>query len=270
MCTILGVSRSGYYKWASDPLGEHGRADEELAAHIKELFAQSRQTYGIRRVFAGLKARNIRCSKVRVARLMKALDLKVRRRTRYRTTTDSRHCFAVADNLLRRRFAVADANTAWVGDITYIDTAEGWLYLAAVLDLYSRKVIGWSMSESLDATIAVDALKMALANRRPVGELIYHSDRGVQYACRDYQQLLMANSISCSMSRKGNCWDNAVAESFFGSLKAELIGEKRFASRLQARLEIFEYIEVFYNRTRLHSTLGYMSPEQFEIRRTAA
>lgn len=196
--------------------------------------------------------------------------MQVRRRRRYKVTTDSSHCFAAAPNLLNRKFSADSANKAWVGDITYLETDEGWLYLAAVLDLHSRKVVGWSMGETLESSIAVNALKMALLARRPAGDLIYHSDRGVQYACSAYQRLLADNSITGSMSRKGNCWDNAVAESFFGSLKTELIPDRRFCSRKQARGEIFDYIEVFYNKTRMHSTLGYLSPDQFEARPVAA
>lgn len=270
MCRVLGVSKSGYYKWSADPMGKRGRADQELGTHIRNVFNTSRKTYGIRRVYHSLRQMEIRCGKMRVARVMQELGLSVRYRRKFRQTTDSKHSYDVHPNLLERNFRADAPDRAWVADITYIPTDEGWLYLGAVLDLCGHKVVGWSMSESLGAEIALDALKMALGQRKPDAGLVHHSDRGVQYACRQYQALLQENSIICSMSRKGNCWDNAVAESFFSRMKTELMDGRCYASRRQARMEIFDYIEVFYNRQRLHSSLGYMSPEQYEAKLIAA
>jgi transposase InsO family protein len=197
---------------------------------------------------------------------MRAAGLYGRERRRFRHTTDSGHGMAIKGNLLARRFAVLAPNTSWVTDITYLWTLDGWLYLAVILDLFSRRVVGWALSERLERGVALDALKMALQNRQPPQGLLHHSDRGSQYASHEYQQLLAAHGLLCSMSRKGNCWDNAVAESFFATLKVELSYRSHWRSRTQARSEVFEYIEVFYNRQRRHSALGYLSPDEFEVR----
>jgi transposase InsO family protein len=211
-----------------------------------------------------LRARGQRNGRKRIARLMRVQGLRARPRRRYRTTTDARHGLPVAPNLLARRFAVAQPNTAWVTDMTYIWTPQGWLYLAVIIDLFSRRVVGWSMSDRIDRQLALDALRMALAQRRPPRGLIHHSDRGSQYASADYQQVLAAYGIRASMSRRGDCWDNAVAESFFASLKLELVYQVQWPSRAAARTAIFEYLELFYNRRRRHSSLGYLSPAEFE------
>jgi len=216
-------------------------------------------------VHAELRARGQRVSRKRVARVMGEHGLAARRRRRYVATTDSRHQQPVAPNVLERRFTPGQPNSTWVTDITSVGTRQGWLYLAVVLDLFSRKVVGWSMSQNIDRHLVLGALDMALQGRQPPRGLLHHSDRGSQYASADYRHALAARGIECSMSRKGNCWDNAVVESFFSTLKQELVYTTDFATHEQARLALFEYIEVFYNRQRRHSTLGYVSPVQFEL-----
>jgi transposase InsO family protein len=211
-----------------------------------------------------LRGQGVRVGRKRVARLMREQDLKARRKRRFRVTTDSQHDLPVAPNVVARKFEVPAPNTTWVTDITYVWTREGWLYLAAILDLFSRRVVGWSMSEEITRQLALDALKTALLRRQPPRGLIHHSDRGSQYASSDYRRLLKANGIVCSMSRRGNCWDNAVAESFFSTLKLELVYEHDWATRAEARAAIFEYVEIFYNGKRRHSSLGYLSPVDFE------
>lgn len=264
MCKVLKVSRSGFYCWLKDPDGTRRQQDNELCIEIKNAFKASRESYGSRRIRRELKKKHIRCTRARIRRLMRKLGLFPKRKRRFRITTNSRHGFDVHPNLLGREFKVKERDRVWVSDITYIWTDEGWLFLASVIDLYSRKVVGWSMSDSLRSKVAVDALEMAIAARKPAAGLIHHSDRGVQYACGDYQKVIMHAEMHPSMSRKGDCWDNSVAESFFSTLKKELIYQVRFKTREQARREIFEYIEVFYNRQRMHSYLGYMSPVEFE------
>ena len=264
MCRVLKVSTSGFYSWLKDPDGVRRREDKELEKQIQQIFDDNRESYGSRRIRRELKKRSIRCTRNRVRRLMRKLGLIPKRRRRFRVTTNSRHGFDVHPNLLARNFLAEHRDQVWVSDITYIWTDEGWLFLASVIDLYSRKVVGWSMSESLKAKIAINALDMAIAARKPAPGLIHHSDRGVQYACGDYQKVVKRAQMLPSMSRKGDCWDNSVAESFFSTLKKELIWRTRFKTRDQARREIFDFIEVFYNRQRMHSYLGYMSPEEFE------
>jgi len=265
MCRVLQVSRSGFYAWRTRPTAARTHQDQTLAVSIAEIYAHSRGRYGSPRVHAELRERGQCTGRKRVARLMQVAGLYARPGRRYRCTTDSGHGLAVKDNVLARGFEVAQPNTTWVTDITYIWTLQGWLYLAVVLDLFSRRVVGWSMSESLQCQLALDALKMALENRHPPRGLIHHSDRGSQYASQQYQQLLTEHAIIGSMSRRGNCWDNAVAESFFATLKVELVYQTQWYSRAQARTAIFEYIELFYNRERRHSAIGYRSPNQFEL-----
>jgi len=264
MCRVLKVSASGFYAWLKDPKGARGREDEELCEQIRKVFVDSRETYGNRRIRRELKRMSWRCSRGRIRRLMRRLGLIARRCRRFRTTTDSKHAYEVHPNLLGREFSVSGPDQVWVSDITYIWTDEGWLFLATVIDLFSRRVVGWSMSESLSRQIAIDALEMAIRARRPAPGLIHHSDRGVQYACGDYQKIIRRAGMRPSMSRKGDCWDNSVAESFFSTLKKELIYHVKFETRGKARQEIFEFIEVFYNRQRMHSYLGYLSPAEFE------
>jgi len=265
MCRVLQVSRSGFYAWRTRPTAARTHQDQTLAVSIAEIYAHSRGRYGSPRVHAELRERGQCTGRKRVARLMQVAGLYARPGRRYRCTTDSGHGLAVKDNVLARGFEVAQPNTTWVTDITYIWTLQGWLYLAVVLDLFSRRVVGWSMSESLQCQLALDALKMALENRHPPRGLIHHSDRGSQYASQQYQQLLTEHAIIGSMSRRGNCWDNAVAESFFATLKVELVYQAQWYSRAQARTAIFEYIELSYNRERRHSAIGYRSPNQFEL-----
>ena len=266
MCRVLQVSRAGYYAWCKRPAASRTLKDQTLALEIATIHRESRGRYGSPRVHAELRERGQRTGRKRVARLMRAAGLYGREPRRFRHTTDSGHGMAIKGNLLARRFAVLAPNTSWVTDITYLWTVDGWLYLAVILDLFSRRVVGWALSERLERGLALDALKMALQNRRPPQGLLHHSDRGSQYASHEYQQLLAAHGLLCSMSRKGNCWDNAVAESFFATLKLELSYRSHWRSRTQARSEVFEYIEVFYNRQRRHSALRYLSPDEFEVR----
>jgi transposase InsO family protein len=264
MCRVLRVSPSGYYAWSGRGASEHEIEDARLIDKIRGIYDASNGVYGVRRIHRQLLAGGESCSRNRVARLMRKCGIKARRRLKYRVTTDSKHNFPVAKNLLAREFFSAGPNQVWASDITYIWTLEGWLYLAAVIDLHSRMVVGWSMSERLDRSLVLDGLSMATGRRSPGPGLIHHSDRGSQYASFDYQRALAKHEMLCSMSRKGDCWDNAVAESFFSTLKTERVHHRLYRSRAEARRDIFEYIEVFYNRVRLHSTLGYLSPAQFE------
>ena len=264
MCRVLQVSRSGYYAWRKRPAAERRRQDQRLTLEVAAIHAGSRGRYGSPRVHAELHQRGQRIARKRVARLMRAAGLRARERRRFRCTTDSGHAMAITGNLLARRFAMRAPNTGWVADITYLWTLEGWLYLAVVLDLFSRRVVGWSLSERLERGLALDALGMALAGRHPLSGMLHHSDRGSQYASQEYRQLLAAHGILSRMSRVGNCWDNAVAESFFATLKIELVYQTQWRTREEARSALFEYIELFYNRQRRHSTLGYLSPSEFE------
>ncbi|WP_233597565.1 MULTISPECIES: IS3 family transposase [Corallococcus] len=262
LCRHLGVSRSGYYAWAKRPESERKKSDRALSTEVLAIHQESRGTYGAPRVHAELKARGRRVARKRVARLMRQADVRARSRRRFVRTTDSAHRHPVAPNTLERNFRPGQPNRTWAGDITYVWTEEGWLYLAVLLDLFSRKVVGWAMGERIDRELVLSALDMALLGRP--APALHHSDRGSQYASEDYRRLLEARGIECSMSRKGNCWDNAVAESFFSTLKLELVYVTRFKTREQARCALFEYIEVFYNRKRRHSALGYLSPIEFE------
>jgi len=266
MCRVLQVSRSGYYSWCKRPAAERVGKDQRLTLEVAAIHAESRGRYGSPRVHAELRERGQRIARKRVARLMRAAGLRARARRRFRSTTDSQHAMAIKGNLLARRFAVSAPNRSWVSDITYIWTLEGWLYLAIVMDLFSRRVVGWALSKRLERGLALDALGMALKGRPRSRAMLHHSDRGSQYASHEYQQLLAAHGILSSMSRKGNCWDNAVAESFFATLKLELVYETQWRTREEARRALFEYIELFYNRQRRHSALGYLCPSQFEQR----
>jgi putative transposase len=270
MCRVLEVSKSGFYDWKKDPEGAKASEEKVLEEKIKDIFKKSKETYGARRIRNKLAALNVRVSRKRVGKIMKRLEIGPNRKRKFKSTTDSKHHFPVHANLLDRNFNVSAPNCVWVSDITYIPTDEGWLYLAGVMDLFNKAIVGWSMSQSLRSKIAGDALEMAVGKRKPSAGLIHHSDRGAQYACNEYQKALGDNGMLCSMSRKGDCWDNAAMESFFSTLKKELIHRKRFRTRDEARREIFEYIEVFYNRQRIHSALGYMSPAEFEAAAQAA
>lgn len=265
LCHALGVSASGYYAWRKRPVSARAHANAALLVQIRRSYRGSRQTYGSPRVHADLVAQGARCGHNRVARLMRLHQIRSKRIRRYRvSTTDSTHAWPVAPNQLNREFQSAAPNQKWLTDITYIATQEGWLYLAVVLDMFSRKVIGWAMEQTLATSLSLSALQMALLARQPQTELLHHSDRGAQYASGDYRAVLEALHIQVSMSRIANCYDNAPMESFFATLKTELLDEPSFRSRAEARSHIFAYIEGFYNRTRRHSALGYLSPEQFE------
>ena len=264
LCRILEVSRAGFYAAQARPVPGRARGDAQLAVEIAAIHTESRQRYGSPRVHAELRARGRGVSRKRVARLMRHRGLAARRRRRYRVTTDSRHPFPVAPNVLARQFTAPAPDAVWVTDITYIPTGEGWLYLAVILDLCSRGIVGWAMSDRITRQLTLDALGMALARRRPPPGLLHHSDRGSQYASADYQTQLTRHGVVGSMSRRGDCWDNAVAESFFATLKVELVHDALWPTRAAARGAVFEYIEVFYNQQRRHSSLGFLSPLAFE------
>ena len=264
MCDVLEVSRSGYYAWVHRPRASRDIDDEQLAVAITAIHQRSRGTYGSPRVHAELRADGHLVSRKRVERLMRELGLQARTKRRYRVTTDSAHADPIAPNVLARQFTVSEPDVAWVTDITYVWTDEGWLYLAAILDLFSRRVVGWAVSERITRELTLAALDMALVHRRPAAGLLHHSDRGCQYASSDYRAALNTRGFVRSMSRKGDCWDNAVAESFFATLKVELVYRHRFATRAAAKHALFDYIETFYNRRRRHSSLGYLSPVDFE------
>jgi|ERR1035437_1717176 transposase InsO family protein len=272
MCRVLMVSKAGYYAWRTRPRSARAVENAQLVVAIRVVHAESDRTYGSPRMQQELEAQGHPCSENRVARLMRADGLRVKTKRRFRVTTQSDHAAPVAPNTLDRQFAVEQidgVDHVWVSDITYLWTREGWLYLAIVLDLGSRRVVGWAMRHTLEQELALDALRMALTHRQPGAGLLHHSDRGVQYACDDYQALLDANTVTGSMSRKGNCWDNAVAESFFATLKTELVADADWPTREHARAAIFRYIEMWYNPRRRHSSLGYLSPMEFERRKAA-
>lgn len=264
MCCVLEVSASGYYAWLHRPESRRSREDRRLLLEIRAIHRQSRRRYGSPRIFHELRERGVRCGRHRVARLMRRDGLEGTYSRKFRVTTDSRHRWPVAPNRLERRFEVATPDTVWAGDITYIRTREGWLYLAVVLDLYSRRVVGWAMSSRLTRRLPQAALEMAIGRRRPQGPILHHSDRGSQYASLDYRRALADAGFAVSMSRRGDCYDNAPVESFFATLKKELVAEEVFYSPSQAHREIVDYIEGFYNSWRRHSALGYLSPAAFE------
>jgi transposase InsO family protein len=268
LCKHLAVSPSGYYGWQKRRACPGPRAVENqiLVQEIDQIHAQSRQTYGSPRMVAALRKNGRHHGRNRIARLMKQAGLCGRQKGRYRVrTTDSNHDQPIAPNRLAEASTATAPNQLWVADITYIGTREGWLYLAAILDLYSRKIVGWAMSERIDTTLVLKALAMALMHRNPPANLLFHSDRGVQYASREYRRALGQAGLLASMSRKGNCYDNATMESFWSTLKLELIYRRNFDTRTQARCQIFDYIESFYNRQRAHSALNYHSPVDFEL-----
>ena len=266
VCTLLGVSRSGYYAWKKRKPSQREQINQALIDHIRRIHKMSRKAYGSPRVHAQLKKQGYTCNHKTVARLMHQDGLKAQRKYRKVITTNSKHSFPVASNVLNREFQAERPNQKWVADITYIPTEEGWLYVAGVLDLFSRKIVGWEMSSQIDATLVERALRMALYQRQPDKGLLHHSDRGVQYASHQIRNILASNQVQVSMSGRGNCYDNAVIESFWGTLKNEWIHHQKYKTRSQARTDIFSYIEGFYNTVRLHSTLGYLSPVEFEAK----
>jgi putative transposase len=264
MCKVLHVSRSRYYAWRSNPLSQRAKEDIVLTQEVTVVFVEGRQVYGTRSIKHRLEQSGTIISRKRIARLMSEAGLLRKSKRKFKVTTDSKHTLSIAPNLLNRKFDVAAPNRVWTGDITYIPTRNGWLYLATVMDLYSRKIVGWSMNTSMAASLVNDAITMALWQRKPGKGLIWHTDRGSQYCAKSHREILQDHGVIQSMSRKGDCWDNAPSESFFSTLKGELVELSFFANQTQAAAAIFEYIEVFYNRIRAHSTNGYRSPEEFE------
>lgn len=264
LCRLLRVSRGGYYAWLRGRGRKRGQADAVLLKDIRRIHIDSDRNYGSPRVYRGLRQEGISCSKSRVERLMREHALRTKHKRKFKVTTNSKHSLPVAPNILGGRFDWEHPNQAWVGDITYIPTNEGWLYLAVLLDLFSRRVVGWAMDKHMTRHLPLQALRMAIQRRQPRQGLIHHSDQGSQYASGDYRAALKAEGMVCSMSAKGRCYDNAVAESFFHSLKVEIVYGQRFASREQAMSAIFRYMEVFYNNRRLHSALDYVSPVDYE------
>jgi putative transposase len=268
LCAVLGVSCSGFYSWRRRPQSERTRSDAQLAVQVTAVHERSRKTYGSPRVHAELRARGVHVGRKRVERLMKRNGLEARRKRRFRKTTDSKHMNPIAPNVVAREFEAAAPNRVWVTDVTAVWTLEGWLYLAAILDLYSRRVVAWATSANNDTLLALDALRDAVRSRRPAAGLVHHSDRGSPYASADYRAALAKHGLIASMSRKGDCWDNAVAESFFGTLRAELVDHQHYATRKAATQSIGEYVDCFYNIERRHSFLGYINPIEFELRST--
>ena len=267
LCAVMEVSRSGFYDYlhrlnTDNPKDKYQNA---LQARIKAIFNESKGSYGSRRVLKKLQSEGYQLGRYKARRLMRDLGLRPKRRRRYKVTTDSRHSYPVAANLLDRKFDIPEANRVWACDITYVWTLEGWLYLAAVMDLFSRQIVGWAMDKRMKSKLTLDALAMAYWRRKPPKGLLHHSDRGSQYASNDYQKYLKEHGMVCSMRRKGNCYDNAVAESFFVRLKSEWINHNRYLSRSEATQSIFYYIEIFYNRKRRHSSIHYVTPQEYEI-----
>ncbi|WP_240738583.1 IS3 family transposase [Deinococcus fonticola] len=268
LCRVLQVSESGYYSWKTRP-PKRKLNDQQMLVEIHEIHQHSKGRYGAPRVHAALRIKGIHASKRRVARLMRVAGLRGKGRRKYKKTTQSNHALPVAQNLVNREFKVAEPNTVWGADLTYIPTREGWLYLSVVLDFHSRMVVGWAMGNRMTTDLPLAALNMAAQRRSPPGGLIHHSDRGSQFASHAYQRQLWSLGMLCSMSSKGDCYDNAVVEGFFATLKRELIAGRVWNTRPEAEQEIFAFLEIFYNRQRLHSTLGYLSPQQFENRQLA-
>jgi transposase InsO family protein len=267
MCRVLDVSPSGFHAWHKRQPAARAIADALLQVEIAAIHRASRQRYGSPRVHQELRhGRGIRCGKKRVARLMRRSGLRGKRPRRFRVTTQSQHPHPIAPNVLNRDFAVAQPNRVWGADITYIPTGEGWLYLAVLLDLASRRAVGWALEPTLERDLVLTALQQALTQRQPTAGLLHHSDRGSQYACGEYRERLAERGIAVSMSRKGDCWDNAVVESFFATLKTELVHDARWPTRAAAKQAIAEFIEVWYNRQRRHSSLGYLSPAEYELK----
>ncbi len=263
MCTLLKVSRSGFYAWLTRPESQRSRENRALEAKIRVFHAASHGIYGSPKIHQDLIDDGVRCGKNRVARIMREAGIRSRRKKKFKATTNSRHSLPVADNLLGQNFTAETPDSVWLGDITYVATQEGWLYLAVLIDLYTRQVVGWATSSRMTRQLTLDALQMALDRQSPEKGLVHHTDRGSQYASGDYQKVLSDRRIVCSMSRKGNCYDNAVAESFFGLLKTEWVNHCRYRSRSEAIRSLFYYIEIFYNRKRRHSSLGYKTPHEY-------
>ena len=266
MCITLEASRSGYYRWVSHKPNQRDKENEKLLAAIRESHEKSRKLYGLDKIHADVRGQ-IPCGRNRIYRLMKENGIRSIRPRKYKATTNSKHNLPVAGNILAQKFDVQEINQAWVADISYIPTEEGWLYLATIKDLCSKEIVGWAADSTMTKELAIAALKRAIDRHRPPAGLIHHSDRGVQYASKDYQELLAKHHILPSMSRKGNCYDNAAAETFFSTIKNELVYLRKFRTRAEAQQMLFEYIEIFYNRQRRHATLNYVPPAEFRQRR---
>ncbi len=264
LCKVMQVARSGYYAWTRRPKPMRQRQNEKLVPIVKKIHAKSDETYGTRRIAMSLIAKGIYCGRARARTLMRLAGVQVKHKRRFKITTDSKHKLEVSPNLLDRNFTSDEPNVVWVSDITYVWTDEGWLYLAVVIDLFNRQVVGWSMRKRLATKLVIDAFKMAIWRRRPAPGLIFHSDRGSQYCSALFRKTLKAYGVLSSMSKKGDCWDNAPAESFFASLKKDRIYWRHYHTREEAKQDIFDYLEMFYNSERLHSSLGYVSPREFE------
>ena len=264
MCKILQISRSRYYSWLKHPSSDRAKADIVLLQKIDDVFIEGRLLYGTRKIKHRLDQRGVIISRKRIARLMQEAGMQRKTKRKFKATTNSKHSLFISPNLLKRQFHVAEPNHVWTGDITYIPTQNGWLYLATVMDLYSRKIVGWSMDTNMQASLVNNALTMAIWQRRPAKGLIWHSDRGSQYCAKSHREILKDHGIEQSMSRKGDCWDNATSESFFSILKRELVELSNFVNQKEASAAIFEYIEVFYNKIRSYSTIGYIAPVEFE------
>jgi putative transposase len=269
MCRVLKVSSSGFYAWLIRPESPRAKRDRVLLVEIRTSHAASRRNYGSPRVHKDLVGLGYSCGRKRVERLMRQNDIRAKHKRKFKHTTDSNHSQPVSPNHLAQNFEATAPNEKWVADITYIPTGEGWLYLATVMDLYSRMIIGWALRERMETRLVEDAMRSALQRRQPGQEIIHHSDRGSQYASESYQKLLADHGVVGSMSRRGNCYDNAVMESFFHSLKVECVHDRRHETREEARRDLFDWIECFYNRRRRHSSLGYLSPMEFELRKAA-
>lgn len=264
MAKLFKVTRSGYYSWKSRPVSNRKLENEIITKQIIKIHEESKSRYGYPRVYKVLKSKNIICGINKTAKIMQENKLQAKAKKKYKATTDSNHNNQVYENILDRKFSADKPNQAWVSDITFVHTREGWLYLCIILDLYSRKIIGYSTGNRIDTQLLLRAFMMAYSIRKPGKEIIFHSDRGVQYTSKLFQRRLNKYGFRCSMSRKGNCWDNACAESFFHTIKIEELNHRNFKTREEAHSSIFEYIEIFYNRKRIHSYLGYVSPEEFE------
>lgn len=264
MCRVLEVSRSGYYDWVHRPMSQREQSNRMLLEQIRTIHRQTRGVYGSIKAWKELQSQGVVCGKNRIARLRRINGIESKRRRRFKITTQSRTGQWIAPNLLNRCFQAKEPNRVWVGDVTFVETRQGWLYLAVLIDLYSRKVVGWSMSDRINKDLVLQALRMALFNRKPEPGLVHHTDRGAIYSADKYRELLTEHGIEASMGRKGDCYDNAVAESFFSTVKNELTWDEDYQNRSEAQTRLFEFIEVFYNRQRIHQTLGYHSPYCFE------
>jgi putative transposase len=270
MCRILQVSRSGYYQWKKRPESRRTKDNQVLLEEIKQAYQKGRKTYGSPRITGALQAQGWCCGKNRVARLMRMNGIAAVGSRKFKATTNSRHNYPVAENLLSNGMEITTPQEVWVSDITYIATEQGWLYLAVIMDMFNRQIVGWAMDSTMTRKLVIEALKQAYWRHKPAAGVIHHSDRGCQYASHEYQALLKQYGFRTSMSRKGNCYDNACMESFFHTLKTELVYQHKYQTRAQAQQSIFEYIEIFYNRVRLHSTLGYKTPVEFLKQATVA